>query len=226
MSSEASPALLCATAFLVAADQGIYVMAALLVTFAAVAIDTRRTTNLRQNILAGDVCSSWRGSAVLVVVINTIFARPFDFRFWRDSFTQVSAYRWATPFHMSPTGAAHLFGTLIAGAAIFLLRATLGRSGHSAIVQRTGFLLSGFAFALVMMQSGLVRADNGHIVSACFAMVFLAGAILFSFESPNVSMAAVLVALLVFGLFRRGGISALEPHSALRRVAKSFDRMS
>ena len=29
-----------------------------------------------------------------------------------------------------------------------------------------------------MMQSGLVRADNGHIVSACFAMVFLAGAIL------------------------------------------------
>ena len=34
-------ALICATAFLVAADQGIYAMAALLITLAAVAIDTR-----------------------------------------------------------------------------------------------------------------------------------------------------------------------------------------
>jgi hypothetical protein len=46
------------------------------------------------------------------------------------------------------------------------------------------------------MQSGLVRADTGHIVSACFVMIFLAGAILFSFESPKLSLAAVLVALL------------------------------
>ncbi len=45
-------ALLCATAFLVAADQGMYALAALLVTFAAVAIDSRRTAQRRRQIFA------------------------------------------------------------------------------------------------------------------------------------------------------------------------------
>jgi hypothetical protein len=202
-------ALICATAFLVAADQGIYAMSALLVTLAAVAIDTRRTIQgVRRFSLA--VLSIVAGSAVLVIAINWVFAKPFDFRFWRDSFAQVSAYRWATPFHMSTMGAAHLFGTLVAGAVIFLLRAVTRRSGNAVVVQRTGFLLGGFVFALVMLQSGLVRADTGHIVSACFAMVFLAGAILFSFESPNVSMAAVMAALLCSVFF---GEAAFRPSS-------------
>ena len=188
-------ALICATAFLVAADQGIYVMSALLVTLAAVAIDTRRRMQgVRKFSLA--VLSIAAGSAVLVIVINSIFAKPFDLRFWRDSFAQVSAYRWATPFAMTAEGTVHLFATLIGTAVIFLLRAWTRRRGNSAIAQRTGFLLGGFVFALIEMQSGLVRADTGHIVSACFVMIFLAGAILFSFESPKLSLAAVLVALL------------------------------
>ena len=202
-------ALLCAIAFLVAADQGIYVVAALLITLAAVALDTRRTINLVRTFLPA-VPSIAVCSVVVVLVVNSIFARAFDFRFWRDSLVQVSAYRWATPFHMSPTGAAHLFGTLIAGAVIFLLRAVIGRSKNPAIAQRIGFLLGGFAFGVVMMQSGLVRADNGHIVSACFAMVFLAGTVLFSFESPNISMAAVLVALMCSIFF---GEAAFQPAS-------------
>ena len=208
-------ALLCATAFLVAADQGMYVMAALLITFAAVAIDTRRTFGAGRFLLAW--LSIVAGSAVLVVAINAIFAKSFDLRFWRDSFTQVSAYRWATPFHMSEPGAVHLFGTLIAGAVIFLLRAATRKSPDSAVVQRTGFLLGGFVFALVMLQSGLVRADTGHIVSACFAMVFLAGAILFSFESPNLSMATVMVALLCSVFF---GEAAFQPSSLTQPYAE------
>jgi hypothetical protein len=188
-------ALLCATAFLVAADQGMYVLAAFLIALAAVAIDTCRSMyGVRRYLLT--LLSMVACSAVLVIAMNSVFAKPFDLQFWTDSFAQVSAYRWATPFHMSSTGAAHLFGTLMAGAVIFLLRAVTRRSGSPSIVQRTGFLLGGFVFGLVMMQSGLVRADNGHIVSACVAMVFLAGVILFSFEPPNVSMVAVMVALL------------------------------
>ena len=209
-------ALLCATAFLVAADQGMYVMAALLIAFAAVAIDTRRAIHGVSRFLLALV-SIVVCSAVLVVVINSIFAKPFDFRFWRNSFAQVSVYRWATAFHMTTAGAVHLFGTLIAGAVIFLLRATTRQSGKSAIVQRTGFLLGGFVFGLVMMQSGLVRADTGHIVSACFAMVFLAGAILFSFDSPNVSMAAAMVALLCSVFF---GEAAFQPSSLTQLYAE------
>ena len=52
MPSEASAALLCATAFLVAADQGMYVMAALLIALVAVAIDNRRHARYPQEILA------------------------------------------------------------------------------------------------------------------------------------------------------------------------------
>ena len=209
-------ALLCATAFLVAADQGMYVLAALLIAFAAVAIDNRRAIHGVSRFLLALV-SIVVCSAVLVVVINSIFAKPFDFRFWRNSFAQVSVYRWATAFHMTTAGAVHLFGTLIAGAVIFLLRATTRQSGKSAIVQRTGFLLGGFVFGLVMMQSGLVRADTGHIVSACFAMVFLAGAILFSFDSPNVSMAAAMVALLCSVFF---GEAAFQPSSLTHLYAE------
>jgi hypothetical protein len=208
-------ALLCATAFLVAADQGMYVMAALLIACAAVAIDNRLTVGIERFLLAW--LSTVVCSAGLVIAINSVFARAFDFRFWRDSFAQVSAYRWATPFHMSETGAAHLFGTLVAGTLIFLLRATTRKRGDSAIVRRTGFLLGGFTFGLVMMQSGLVRADTGHIVSACFAMVFLAGAILFSFESPNFSMATVMVALLCSVFL---GEAAFQPSSLTQLYAE------
>ena len=101
-------ALLCATAFLVAADQGIYAMSALLVTLAAVAIDTRRRIQgVRTFSIA--LLSTVVGSAVLVIVINSLFAKPFDFRFWRDSFAQVSAYRWATPFPMIDGGSGPSF---------------------------------------------------------------------------------------------------------------------
>jgi hypothetical protein len=209
-------ALICAIAFLVAADQGIYAMSALLVTLAAVAIDTRhRMQGVRKLSLA--VSSIAAGSAVLVIIINSIFAKPFDLRFWRDSFAQVSAYRWATPFAMTTAGAVHLFATLIVAAAIFLLRAWVRRSGNSALTQRTGFLLSGFVFGLIVMQSGLVRADIGHIVSACFVMIFLAGTILFSFESRKLSLAAVLVALLCSPFL---GEAAFRPSSLTQLYAQ------
>jgi hypothetical protein len=205
-------ALVCAIAFLLAADQGIYAMAALLVTLAAVAIETR---NRMQGVRKFSLAALWFavGSAVLVIAINSIFARPFDFRFWKDSFLQVSTYRWATAFAMTTVGEVHLVATLIGAAVIFLLRAWVRRSGNSAITQRTGFLLGGFAFGLIVMQSGLVRADTGHIVSACFVMIFLAGAILFSFESPKLSLAAVLVALLCSPFL---GEAAFRPSSLTR----------
>lgn len=209
-------ALLCATAFLLAADQGTYAMLAVLVTFAAVAIDTRRRIQgVRTLSLA--LLSAAIGSTVLVIVINSLFAKPFDFRFWRDSFAQVSAYRWATPFPMLTAGAVHLFATLIAAAIIFMLRARIRRSGNSAIAQRTGFLLSGFVFGLIVMQSALVRADTGHIESACFVMIFLAGAILFSFETPKLSTAAAVVALL--GSFFLGA-AAFQPSSLIQFYAQ------
>ncbi|HVP00754.1 MAG TPA: hypothetical protein VMT15_21950 [Bryobacteraceae bacterium] len=209
-------ALVCVVGFLVAADLGVYTMAALGLTFAAVAIDRRRAS---QGI---GFLAAWLSiaacSAVVAVATNSVLAKPLDFRFWRDSLVQVSAYRWATPFRMSTEGAMYLFWTLLAGAAIFLLRAATRPSGNPAIVQRTGFLIGGFAFALVLMQSGLVRADNGHIALACFPMIFLAGAIMFSFESPNLSVAAMLAGCLCSVGF---GQAAFLPSTLTRLYAAS-----
>ncbi len=88
------------------------------------------------------------------------------------------------------------------GMAVFLFRAAR-RGRNPATTARIGFLLGGFVFALVMLQSGLVRSDYGHIVTAEFAMVLLAGAILFSFESIRASALVVLFAGACSMLFAR-----------------------
>jgi hypothetical protein len=194
-------ALLCACAFLLAADTGTYAIAAVVISLAGVAVETRgpRALNkLMWALPAFVVCA-----AVLVLAINAAMAKPFGFQFWKDTAEMVSAYRWATPARMTHPSTVHLLGTLVIGAAIFLFRAARRLPPNPATTARIGFLLGGFAFALVMMQSGLVRSDHGHIVTAEFAMVFLAGAILFSFESIRASAVAVLFAVACSMLFAR-----------------------
>ena len=187
--------LVCVIAFLVAADPGAYSLAALLITLGAVALDTRDRAHAARG-LSLALLSLAGGLAVLVIAVNSIFAKPSDFRFWRGSFAQISVYRWATPLPMTSEGEVRLFGTILVAAVIFLVRAGTRRRGNSSIAQRTGFLISGFVFGLVVMQSGLVRADTGHVVTASFVMILLAGAILFSFDSPKFSATAVVFALI------------------------------
>ena len=100
---------------------------------------------------------------------------------------------------MTDDGEIRLLVTLIVGGVIFLLRRVVPGKGE--IAARTGFLLSAFAFAVVTMQSGLVRSDDQHIVFAIFPMVFFAGAILFSFSQPIVSAGAALAAIACSVLF-------------------------
>jgi hypothetical protein len=88
--------------------------------------------------------------------------------------------------------------TLIAGGVVFLLRRIVPGKG---ITARSGFLLSAFAFAVVTMQSGLVRSDDQHIVFAIFPMVFFASAILFSFDSFILSAGAALAMVVCSVLF-------------------------
>ena len=84
------------------------------------------------------------GRACFAIVINSVMASPFDFRFWRDSMAQVAAYRWATPAAMTAMGEVHLLSALLIGIVIFLVRART-RKGDRAMTQRTGFLLGGFS---------------------------------------------------------------------------------
>ena len=194
-------ALLCAAAFLYSGDTGVYGLAAWLLSFAGVALEGRRESQALRR-----YASSWLAFAVfsvaLVIAINAIMAKPGDFRFWKNSLAIVADYRWIEPLTMSKAGKIHLVAALIVGGVAFLVRGVTARNRDRTITARTGFLLSAFVFAFITMQGGLVRSDWGHIVLATYAMVFFAGAVLFSFVSRTAAALAVLFAVacsLLFG---------------------------
>jgi hypothetical protein len=206
-------ALLCVIAFLIASDTGVYAAAAWVIATAAVLYELRRHQHVAGKFFL--VLGTFALSAlVLALAVNAVMASAFDFKFWKDSAQMVSVYRWATPAAMTDAGTTRLLGTLFAGATIFLFAAGARRKEDPATTTRPGFLLGGFVFAVFMLQSALVRSDYGHVVIASFAMVLLAGAILFSLES-RLSWLAVLVAIACSMLFSR---PAFRPSTVIRLV--------
>ncbi len=207
-------ALLLVTAFLVASDTGVYSTAAWGAATVAVLFEARGEKNIAGKgfltLLAFAV-----SAFILAVAANAVLARAFDFRFWKESAHMVSVYRWATPAAMTDAGTIRLLGIFFTGAAVFLLRWGASSKDRAAVTARTGFLLGGFAFALVMLQSALVRSDYGHVVIASFAMVLLAGTILFSFASQPLSSILVLLAIACSMLFSH---PAFRPSMAIRLV--------
>jgi len=185
-------ALLCVIAFLVAGDTGMYATAAWFICFAAFALETRRDR------FAGKLLTALAGFAIaaafFAIVVNCFLATPLDFKFWRDSLAQISAYRWATPAAMTDQGTAYLAGGLVIGAAIFIARGMTRGKDAAAMTKRTAFLTGGFVLGVAEMQSALVRSDIGHVIIGEFAMIFFASVILFSFRGKLGSPIGVLVA--------------------------------
>ncbi len=187
-------ALFCAVAFLYSADTGVYGVAAWLIALCGVAWEGRREPQ-RIRLYALAVAAFAVCSVVLVFLFNITMASLFDFGFWRRSLALVAVHRWNEPASMSEAGAIHLLAPLVIGAVLFLLRWVVAVDRTAVITARAGFLLSAFVFAVLAMQSGLVRSDPNHIVFAVFPMVFFAGAVLFSFRSRLVSLLAAVIAV-------------------------------
>ncbi len=207
-------ALLCIIAFLIASDTGVYSAAAWVVATASVVFEARR-----DKYIAGKYFFTLAAFVLAVCVfalaVNAAMGAVSDFRFWKDSVQMVSVYRWATPAAMTDAGTIRLLGTLFAGAAVFFFRASTRSKHDPAITERTGFLLGGFAFAVAMLQSALVRSDLGHVVIAAFAMVCLSGTILFSLGPSGFSTLAALLAIACSMLFSR---PAFRPSTVIRLV--------
>ena len=208
-------AVLCAIAFLVAGDVGIYSTAAWFICFGAIVLEMRRQHFLGK-LLTG-LLAFVVAFPVLAIAINCFMASPLDFKFWRDSFEQVAVYRWATPAAMTSQGTVHLFGGLLIGLAIFLLRALTRQKGATALSQRPAFLTGAFVFALAELQSALVRSDIGHVIIGEFALIFFAGVLLFSFDAKPASTIGVLVAVAGCMLFSR---PVFRPSSIIRLYAQ------
>ena len=207
-------AVLCIIAFLIASDTGVYSTAAWVVATFAALFEARRDEGIVGKctfVLLAFVASFF----VLALAVNVVMASAFDFKFWKDGAQMVSVYRWATPSAMTDAGTTRLLGTLFAGAAIFVFGASARNKEKSAPRRHAqAFLLGGFVFAVITLQSALVRSDYGHVVIASFAMVVLAGAILFSVES-HLSWVGVFVAIACSMLFAH---PAFRPSTVIRLV--------
>ncbi len=78
---------------------------------------------------------------------------------------------------MSKLDKHHLFAILAAGVVVFFF-AWILRKPRGPWTRRPAFLAAGFGFALLMMQSSLVRSDHAHLLIGAYAMTFLGGGIL------------------------------------------------
>jgi hypothetical protein len=211
LAAGAVAALLCAAAFLLSADTGVYGLAALATACAGVVIEERRNQSAIKRIFVALLAVAV-SSALLTILINTAMAKPLDFQFWRDTLAMVSAYRWATPSSMTKMGTVRLLTTLLCGATIFVLQA-LEKSGGTAFTKRSGFLSGGAVFCVALMQGALVRSDEHHIGASLLAMVVLSSAILFSFETKLASPIGVLAVVgcsLLFGEVRTGATAPMK----------------
>ena len=175
-------ALLCAFAFLYSTDTGAYAVAALLLSLGGVAWESRREPlALRSCALA--LAAFAIISPVIVIATNAAMSKSLGFGYWRNCLAILSGYRWIEPAPMSKPGTVRLLVVLLVTGIFFLVRGITARNRSLGITAQSGFLLSGFAFSVLTMQSGLVRPDWEHIVVSTYAAIFLSGVVLFSFAS-------------------------------------------
>ena len=214
-------ALVTAIAFWYSADTGVYGVAAWLLALAGVAWESRRDlrTMLRPFIIA---LAAYAASAVvLVFLINSIISSPLDFHFWRTSLALVSVHRWNEPAAMSQAGEIHLLAPLAVASALFLLRVFVRADRSIVVAARPAFLLSAFAFAVLSMQSGLVRSDPPHIIAGVYPLAFFSGVILFSFASRFASAIAAVVFVIASALFVPA-IPEFQPASIKLRLSRTM----
>ena len=217
VTSAFAAAAVCVTMFLFSADSGIYAVAALVLCLAATLI-------ARGRIARAGRFSLWMIVAlgVLVLPTNAATKSPLNFQFWRSSLAIAGGYRWFQPIRMSKPDKHLLVAILAAGLAVFTFGWLL-RKPRGPWTRRPAFILAGFGFAFVAMQTSLVRSDHGHVLIGSYAMVFLGGAILLddfggprwpSAALPIGVIAATVVLVPAIPVFRPGSVSTL-----LRQVA-------
>ncbi len=186
-------AFLCVLAFLIASDAGVYSVAAWGIVTGAIFLEGPRKKQVTAKCIEA-LLAFGLSFGIFALAVNAAMGDVFNFRFWKDGAQTLSVYRWATPGSMSPIGAAIIFGSLLGGAAIFLLRAMFRNRQNRPITERNAFLLGGYVFAMVMLQTALVRSDNWHVQIASFATMILSGVVLFSIPSGKISLAVVFIA--------------------------------
>lgn len=226
--------VMCIVAFLFSADTGIYTAAALLLCCVAAVVVHGRALRVMKFLLLVAVSSS-----VGVILVNAWFmGSPRNFFLWRSSLVLVSEYRWSVPLPIDRTGTLVLLGTLLLGVVVFGA-AWWSHNKGSAIVRRANdgsgidpgpwtqrpvFLLAGFALAVFILQSGMVRSDPSHLRTGICPMVIFCGAIAFDEFGPGrlTRLAAPALAVVLTVIFAHAEVQFVPGYvfDQMRQIAK------
>jgi hypothetical protein len=183
-------AAICVAGFWLSADTGLYTTVGLGLCVVATAISTRE---IRRATRFTAIAALSFGA--LVLLTNALLRSVFDFGFWRATFAIAGSYRWLEPFGMNKVDKHRLLEALALLLVVFAA-AWFFRKNNGPWTRRPAFLLAGFGFAFLLMQSALVRSDYGHVLIGMFPALFLCGMIAMdSFPSPALSAALPLITL-------------------------------
>ncbi len=188
----------CIVCFLLSADAGLSAVASLLLSVAATCAVKRSLPGAGFRLMCF-LALAGASFAVLMLATNAAMASPLNFKFWHSSFTVATSYRWLVPSGMPKAGKRLVLSTLAMGVVVFGLAWRWREADSRSWTRRPAFLLAGFGFAFLMLQSGLVRSDWGHVRLAIFPMVFLAGAILVAGRPSAPLISGLLVGIAVAG---------------------------
>lgn len=206
-----SAALLCAAAFLLSTDTGIYGVATFFVTLLALGFEFRRDRPALARLARG-LLMTLASSVVVVIAVNAVLASPFNFAYWREAFAVVGVYRWATPSPMTNSATVRLLLTSLGGMAVFLICVAFPPEKRSHIGARIAFLAGGGAVCLMLMQSAMVRSDENHVRGALLGIVLLSSVILLGRDELASAMGVLLVIAcsLAFGGVPTSRFAAME----------------
>lgn len=189
-------AVICVASFLISTDAGIYTAAALLLCLLATALVKRQIPGALAR-TAGFFLATTMALAILVVAVNALMASPLDFAYWKSSLLLAAAYRWLEPRPMTPASTLRMFAALAFAIAVFGIAWWRRRPVEDRSTHRPVFLLSGFALAVLMMQSGIVRSDVIHVVNGIYPLVFLSGAICVAAQIRRRWLSAIPLAIFI-----------------------------
>jgi hypothetical protein len=204
-------AAFCVGAFWLSADTGVYTTIALLLCIATAAISER---SLRPFCLFALLVAGF--FAALVFLTNLALASLFDFHFWRSSLAIATGYRWFEPLAMSKADKHLVMAALVIGAVVFGT-AWGWRKFDGPWTRRPVFLLAGFALAVLMMQSALVRSDHGHVLVGVYPMAFLCGAIALAEFGPRWLSAGLPLLTVILSVSLASAYPLFRPGEVLRR---------
>lgn len=173
-------------AFLFSADSGMYSLAALAIALlGAVSCDLPDLPKLRRVLRFALLTVGLLGLSIFI--LNTLLARPLDFRFWIGSYEIVSNFRWLLPSPM-PEGATLAFLATSALCWLIFLGAWFRRKPNSGkLTQEPAFLLAAFGVSFLCLQTAVVRSDWIHVLWGLFPTVALAVAVLLGATTQSAS---------------------------------------